>query len=116
MASRRKSSVTTAEDIGNDLQTLRADVTRLAEQFGEALSTTSQEALGDMKVQVRRIKENVDSIVSSAGDRGREAKDAVREAAESSVDTLEDSLRSRPLTTLGMAIALGFVLGTIWRR
>jgi ElaB/YqjD/DUF883 family membrane-anchored ribosome-binding protein len=116
MAPRKKSSITAAEDIGNDLQTLRTDVTRLAEQFGEALSTTSHEALGDMKVQIRRIKENVDSIVSDASDRGREAKDAVREVAENSVETLEESLRSRPLTTLGMAIALGFLIGTIWRR
>jgi ElaB/YqjD/DUF883 family membrane-anchored ribosome-binding protein len=69
-----------------------------------------------MKAQIRRIKESVDSMISEASDRSREAREAVRDAAENSAEALEASLRSHPLTALGVAVALGFLIGTMSRR
>ena len=31
-------------------------------------------------------------------------------------DALEESLQSRPLTTLALAVGIGFVFGATWRR
>ena len=71
---------------------------------------------GEAKAQLRRIKENVDAIISGAGEKGREAREAVLDVTENFTDALEDSLQARPLTTLALAIGVGFVFGATWRR
>jgi len=40
----------------------------------------------------------------------------VREVGENMVDAIDRSLKQRPYTTLALALALGFVFGTTWRR
>jgi hypothetical protein len=40
----------------------------------------------------------------------------VMDVTENFTDALEESLQSRPLTTLALAIGIGFAFGAIWRR
>jgi ElaB/YqjD/DUF883 family membrane-anchored ribosome-binding protein len=117
MAARKKRNAHSAvDDIRNDLQSLREDISHLAEQVGNSVSKSGDDALGEAKAQLRRIRENVDAIMSGAGEKGREAREAVMDVTENFTDALEESLQSRPLTTLALAIGIGFAFGAIWRR
>ena len=117
MAARRKRNGQSAvDDIRGDLQKLREDISHLADQVGDSLSESGDDALGEAKAQLRRIKDNVDAIISGAGEKGREAREAVLDVTENFTDALEDSLQARPLTTLALAIGVGFVFGATWRR
>jgi ElaB/YqjD/DUF883 family membrane-anchored ribosome-binding protein len=86
------------DDIRVDLQTLREDLARLTQQVTEAVGARSEEALNEAKAK------------------GRQAADAAREAADSLAGAVEESLRSRPFTTLVLAVGLGFLFGSTWRR
>jgi len=48
--------------------------------------------------------------------RAREARDAVRDYANQAADKLDESIQQRPMSTLIGAVAVGFVLGALWKR
>jgi len=101
------------DDIRRDLQLLRDDVSRLAQQISSLTSTASGDAGDEAGAQLRQIREKIDELVSATG---REAADAVRAATDNLSDSLEKALRERPFTTLAMAVGLGFIFGATWRR
>jgi ElaB/YqjD/DUF883 family membrane-anchored ribosome-binding protein len=45
-----------------------------------------------------------------------EAREAVGEVRDNFRDALDHSIEERPYTTLLLALGLGFVVGTMWRR
>ena len=98
-----------SSDIQDDLQTLRDDFGRLAEQVGDILADKGQAAW-------RRAKSSVDGVVSDAQDRGRDAVGAVRDASDNFVDAVDEAIKSRPYTTLAIVAGLGFLFGATWRR
>jgi ElaB/YqjD/DUF883 family membrane-anchored ribosome-binding protein len=117
MAARKKRNGRSAiDDIRDDLQSLREDLSHLTEQVGTSLGGSGEDALTEAKAQLRRIKDNVDGIIAGAGEKGREAREAVMDVTENFTDALEESLQSRPLTTLALAIGVGFIFGATWRR
>lgn len=117
MATRKKKNgLSAVDDLRDDLQSLREDIARLTDQVGSSAAETGDDMLGEAKAQLRRIKDNMDAIISGAGDKGREAGEAVREVADNFTDAIEESLHTRPLTTLAMAIGVGIVVGATWRR
>jgi ElaB/YqjD/DUF883 family membrane-anchored ribosome-binding protein len=101
------------QDIQSDLQQLRSDVAQLAQQMASLFSTTGEEALDRAKVHMRRMKDDVEGAVADAGERSREAFD---EVSENIGEAIETSLREHPLTTVALAVGLGFLFGTAWRR
>jgi ElaB/YqjD/DUF883 family membrane-anchored ribosome-binding protein len=110
MVGRRKGARAGAADhISDDLQRLRADVVRLAEDVGSSLTTTSND-------QIRRIKDNIEGIISDVGEKGREATEAVRDVTHDLTETVEESVRARPLTALAIAIGVGVLFGMTLRR
>jgi ElaB/YqjD/DUF883 family membrane-anchored ribosome-binding protein len=104
-----KAASTASRDIQDDLQALRDDFGRLAEQVGEILANKGNAAW-------RRARSGVDSVVSDAQDKGREAADAVRDVSDNFVEAVEDSIRNRPFATLAIVAGLGFLFGATWRR
>jgi ElaB/YqjD/DUF883 family membrane-anchored ribosome-binding protein len=88
---------------------VRDDIARLTGQVGSSLSE-------EARAQIGRIKETVDTIISNASEKGREATQAVRDMTSDLSDTAEESLRAHPFTALAVAVGLGFVLGAAWRR
>lgn len=96
-------------NIQKDLQSLRDDFARLAEQVGDILS-------GQGNAAWQRARAGVDSVVSDAQDRGREAVGAVREVSDNFVEALDESIKTRPYATLAVVAALGFLFGATWRR
>ena len=102
----------TTDEIEHDLQTMRDDVTRLAQQVvAGLLSAAGSEALREVKAHMHRAQQGLD-----AGDSGLEAVHAVRDTTASAVGALEDVVHKRPFATLAIAIGLGFLFGATWRR
>ncbi len=68
----------------------------------------------------REAKTNVKDMISDAGDyagmKGREAMDNVRRGGDTLAVAVEKSVTTRPYTTLGLAVAAGFLFGATWRR
>jgi ElaB/YqjD/DUF883 family membrane-anchored ribosome-binding protein len=96
-------------DIASDLQALRDDFARLAEQVGDMLANRGNAAW-------QRAKSSVDDAMSGAQDTGRDAADALREVSDHFVEAIDESIKTRPYTTLAIAAGLGFLFGMTWRR
>ena len=96
-------------DIQADLQALRDDFAKLAEQVGEILGAKGNAAW-------QKARSSVDDMVAGAQDTGREAVDAMREVSDNFVDAIDESIKTRPYTTLAIVAGLGFLFGATWRR
>lgn len=96
-------------DLQRDLQALRDDFGRLAEQVSGILSSKGNAAW-------RQAKTGVDGVVSGAQAKGQEAVGAMREVSDHFVEAIDQSIKDRPYLTLAMAAALGFIFGAAWRR
>jgi ElaB/YqjD/DUF883 family membrane-anchored ribosome-binding protein len=96
-------------DIQRDLKALRDDFAKLAEQISEILGNKGNAAW-------QKARSSVDDMVAGAQDSGREAVDAVREVSDNFVEAIDESIKTRPYTTLAIVAALGFLFGATWRR
>jgi hypothetical protein len=68
----------------------------------------------------RDAKAGVESMISDAGDyagkKGKEAMDNMRGVGDTLAVAVEKSVKTRPYTTLALAVAAGFLFGATWRR
>ncbi len=103
----------TIQDIQGDLKQLRDDVGKLAQQMAGLFSETGDEALDEVKTRVRQMREDINGAVSDASERSREA---FAEVSDNLGEAIETSLREHPMTTVALAVGLGFLFGTAWRR
>ncbi len=108
-----KDATATVDDIQRDVQALRDDLARLAGQVGDLLSASGGEAMENIKRRVRRMQDELDDTMADAGERGREA---LSEVSDHLGEALQDSMQEHPLTTIALAVGLGFLFGTAWRR
>jgi len=104
-----KAAADASATIQKDLQALRDDLARLAEQVGVIVSEKGNAAW-------RRAKSSVDGVVSDAQSKGQDAVGAVREVSANFVEAIDESIKERPYTTLAIALGLGFLFGATWRR
>jgi ElaB/YqjD/DUF883 family membrane-anchored ribosome-binding protein len=96
-------------NIHSELQTLREDLARLAEELSGIVSNKGNAAW-------RRARSSVDSAHTKGQEAVQEAVGAMREVSDNFIEAVDQSLRSRPYTTLAIAAGLGFLLGATWRR
>jgi ElaB/YqjD/DUF883 family membrane-anchored ribosome-binding protein len=108
-----KDTAGTVEDIQHDVQALRDDLAKLASQVGELLSAGGGEAIAGLKQRMHQMHDDLDETMSDVGERGREA---LSEVSEHLSDALQESIEEHPLTTIALAVGLGFLFGTAWRR
>jgi ElaB/YqjD/DUF883 family membrane-anchored ribosome-binding protein len=104
-----KAASAASGDIQADLQALRDDVARLAQQIADIFAGKGSKAWD-------RARSGVDEAIADVEDRGRDAVDAVREVGDNLVGAIDESLKHRPYTTLALAAAIGFLFGATWRR
>ena len=93
----------------DDLQKLREDFHRLADQAAEIVGNRGSAAW-------RRAKSTVDDAFAEAQDKGRDAASAVREVSDNFVDAIDESIKTRPYTTLALVAGIAFLFGATWRR
>jgi ElaB/YqjD/DUF883 family membrane-anchored ribosome-binding protein len=96
-------------DLQKDLQLLRDDFSRLAQQVADIVANRGNAAW-------QRARSGVDGVMSDAQEKGQEAVDAMREVSDKFIEAVDDSIKNRPYTTLAMAVGLGFLFGAILRR
>jgi ElaB/YqjD/DUF883 family membrane-anchored ribosome-binding protein len=96
-------------DLQKDLQMLREDFGRLAQQVADIVANQGTAAW-------QRARSGVDGVMSDAQDKSREAVDAMREVSDKFVEAIDESIKDRPYTTLAIAVGLGFLFGATWRR
>lgn len=100
----RRAASAASGDIQADLDALRQDVSKLANEIADIMSSKGNVAWD-------RAKANVEGIVSDATAKGQEAVDAVREVSDNMIGAIDESLKKRPYTTLAIAVGIGFLLG-----
>jgi ElaB/YqjD/DUF883 family membrane-anchored ribosome-binding protein len=105
----RQAASAASDDIASDLQALRDDFGRLAEQVADIVADKGGKAW-------RRARGSVDHVVSDAQDKGREAVGAMRDVSDNFVEAIDESIAKRPYTTLALVAAAGFIFGATWRR
>ena len=104
-----KAASAASSDIQKDLQALRDDLARLAEEVGEIVAAKGNAAW-------RRAKTSVDGVVSDAQDKGRDAAHAMRDVSDNFVDAIDESIKNRPYATLALVAVASFIFGAAWRR
>lgn len=102
------SRATSGDESSGDIAALREQVQRLANQFGDYVSTTGSSALD-------RAKEGLSSAASSVGAKGEEAVAGVREVGDNLAKAIDESLKRRPYATLAVALGMGFIFAKLVR-
>jgi ElaB/YqjD/DUF883 family membrane-anchored ribosome-binding protein len=106
----------TYERLEKDVAAVKNDISALTEQITDALNSFAGTAGKQARRGYKQARANVDSAVDDLSERGSAAMDAAQEAASSLEETLEDLIQERPLAAVGLALGLGFLIGTAWRR
>jgi ElaB/YqjD/DUF883 family membrane-anchored ribosome-binding protein len=105
----RQAASEASGDMQGDLQKLREDFHRLADQVAEILANRGNSAW-------RRAKSSVDEVVADAQDKGRDSASAVREVSDHFVEAIDESIKTRPYTTLALVAGIAFLFGATWRK
>jgi len=103
----RKAASAASANVESDLQTLREEFARLADQVAGMVAGSAA---------WRRAKSSIDDAVAGAEDKGREAASAMREVSGHFVDAIDESIKTRPYTTLAIVAGIAFLFGATWRR
>jgi ElaB/YqjD/DUF883 family membrane-anchored ribosome-binding protein len=104
------------ERLQKDVDAVKDDISKLAEQLSDALDTFTTAARKQTHRGYKQARSNLDSIVADAADKGNSALAAAQDAAVTLEDTVEDAIVQRPLAAMGLAVGLGFLIGVTWRR
>lgn len=101
-------------EIGSDLQTLRDDVSKLADTFTGLLTDKGEQMSDEMKNRVQRLRDDIDDAFSQATAKGGELVEAAD--MQGLRESIESSVRERPLTMLAIAAGIGAAVGMQLRR
>lgn len=75
----------------------------------------ANELAGRAGQQVDRAIENAEDAVRNLADQGRDAGQRVTEVAGNMRSAVDKSVREQPMATLAVAVAMGFVVGALWK-
>ena len=106
----------TYERLQKDVDAVKDDISKLAEQLSDALDAFTSAARKQSHRGYKRARSNIDSMMSDAADKGNAALAAAQDAAVTLEDTVEDAIVQRPMAAMGLAVGLGFLIGVTWRR
>lgn len=99
----------TARELGK----LKEDVAKLAQQLSNVTDSATEETLEKVRGQVLRVKSELSDVFGGFGDRSREA---ARDVGDTLSEAVGETVHQHPLTTLGLALGVGFLAGAAWRR
>jgi ElaB/YqjD/DUF883 family membrane-anchored ribosome-binding protein len=116
MGMRDMTDKATYERLEKDVDSVKNDISALADQITDALNTLAGTASKQARRGYKNARANVDSVVDELSDRSSAMMGAAQDAAASVEETLENVITERPLATVGLALGLGFLIGVTWRR
>jgi ElaB/YqjD/DUF883 family membrane-anchored ribosome-binding protein len=105
----REAAAESSDKLQKDLQALRDDFRRLADQVAGIVADPGAAAW-------HRAKSSMDEAVADAEGKAREAASAVREVSDHFVEAIDESIKTRPYTTLALVAGIAFLFGAAWRR
>jgi ElaB/YqjD/DUF883 family membrane-anchored ribosome-binding protein len=113
--------VTTSEKssydlLQKDVEVLKTDLSKLAGQISDTLNDLASAGRHEVRRKYDQAKFNVDAIMADVAKQGNAAADFAQDSVSSLEETLEDAVQQRPFVTVGLALALGFLIGVTWRR
>ena len=106
----------TYQRLEKDVTAVKSDIAALTDQITDAINTFAGKAQKQARRGYKQARENVDSALDDASERGSAMLGAAQDAAVTIEETLEDVITQRPLATVGLALGLGFLIGVTWRR
>jgi hypothetical protein len=71
------------------------------------------DAAGVVKDQIRRMQKGLDDVASGAAERSMEAINGISERV---TDGLEDAFHKHPVSTVAIAVGLGYLFGAVTAR
>ncbi|MGE0768890.1 MAG: YqjD family protein [Hyphomicrobiaceae bacterium] len=104
MATMRESHVNHTSDVEQRVRAAGA-------QIGDKASDLASKA-GD---QFENAMHSAEQTARQVAEQGREAGERVQQVAGNMKTAVDKSMREQPMATLGVAAALGFVLGALWK-
>jgi ElaB/YqjD/DUF883 family membrane-anchored ribosome-binding protein len=93
------------------METTQQDVRSASHDLTDRAVDASMRAVDS----IDRAATNAQELGQRLAARGSELSDSVQKVAGNFSKAVDKSVAEQPLTTLGMAIAAGFVLGAIWK-
>jgi ElaB/YqjD/DUF883 family membrane-anchored ribosome-binding protein len=95
----------TTQSLEADIEQLKAEIAKLTKQ----LQATGEQSIGTAR---RAAAESVGQLRAQ----GEAALEKMRSSAGDLESQLEESVREKPLTALGIAVGVGFLLALMTRR
>ena len=103
-----------------DMTKVKTDIARLSDQIADTATTLGTIARSNARRGLKSARAGVDQFAASASGRAGAAGSALGIVAEDSAssvgDTLSEIVEERPLASLALALATGFLIGASWRR
>ena len=109
-------SPTQLKDLMRDLETLRDDFGKLTKHMERLANDTGGDVLDDVKGRLNSFATTVDGLITNIGDRGSAAINGIDTLRENITQNVEETVRERPLTTVAIALGVGFMLSSAMRR
>jgi ElaB/YqjD/DUF883 family membrane-anchored ribosome-binding protein len=99
-----------------EMTAMRNAIGDLSEQVADAASDIGAVAQSQARRGLKNARSHVNAMMSDASDRAGVVANAAQVQASSIGDTLQDVVEERPLSTVALALGLGFLIGVTWRR
>lgn len=99
-----------------EMTAMRNAIGDLSEQVADAASDIGAVAQSQARRGLKNARSHVNAMMSDASDRAGVVANAAQVQASSIGDTLQDVIEERPLSTVALALGLGFLIGVTWRR
>jgi ElaB/YqjD/DUF883 family membrane-anchored ribosome-binding protein len=104
------------ERLEKDVAAVKMGISALSGQIADVIKAFTGTDTKPARRGCKQAHDNVGSIKSDASERGGTVMDAAQDVAYSIEEALEDVTKQHPLTTIGIALGLGSLIGLTWRR
>lgn len=78
-------------------------------------SSTTRDPLDKTRDATSSLSNRMEEAAQSLAEQGREVGESMQYMAENVRGSVEKSVRDQPMTTLLGAVAIGFVIGALWK-
>lgn len=92
------------DDVANATRSVASNVADKASEFAETAGS-----------QIDKAIQGAEATASSVAEHGREAGEKVQQVAGNLKTALDKSVNDQPMATLAVALAMGFVIGALWK-